>query len=70
MSDYHPLREYSVVYFRGAGSRNGPLLGSCQNRRFSRDCERLCTTSEALIYAAMGRLMLRRLARTDFSDSF
>ena len=25
--------------------------------------ERLCTTSEALIYAAMGRLMLRRLAR-------
>jgi len=42
----------------------------CQNRRFSRDYERLCTTSEALIYAAMGRLMLRRLARTDFSDSF
>jgi transposase len=35
----------------------------CQNRRFSRDYERLCTTSEALIYAAMGRLMLRRLAR-------
>jgi len=36
----------------------------CQSRRFSRDYERLCTTSEALIYAAMGRLMLRRLART------
>jgi len=35
----------------------------CQNRRFSRDYERLCSTSEALIYAAMGRLMLRRLAR-------
>jgi putative transposase len=35
----------------------------CQNRRFSRDYERLCTTSEALIYAAMGRLMLRRLVR-------
>jgi putative transposase len=35
----------------------------CQNRRFNRDYERLCTTSEALIYAAMGRLMLRRLAR-------
>lgn len=35
----------------------------CQNRRFSRDYERLCTTGEALIYAAMGRLMLRRLAR-------
>ena len=36
----------------------------CQNRRFNRDYERLCSTSEALIYAAMARLMLRRLART------
>jgi hypothetical protein len=36
----------------------------CQNRRFSRDYERLCTTSEALIYAAMGRLMLTSLAKT------
>ncbi len=35
----------------------------CQSRRFNRDYERLCTTGEALIYAAMGRLMLRRLAR-------
>jgi hypothetical protein len=35
----------------------------CQNRRFSRDYERLCTTGEALIYATMSRLMLRRLAR-------
>jgi putative transposase len=34
------------------------------SRRFSRDYERLCATSEALIYAAMGRLMLRRLARS------
>ena len=34
----------------------------CQSRRFSRDYERLCTTSEALIYAAMSRLMVRRLA--------
>ena len=36
----------------------------CQNRRFSRDYERLCSTSEALIYSTMSRLMLRRLART------
>ena len=36
----------------------------CQNRSFSRDYERLCTTSEALIYATISRLMLRRLART------
>jgi putative transposase len=42
----------------------------CQNRRFSRIYERLCVTGEALIYAAMGRLMLRRLAKRDFSDSF
>jgi putative transposase len=33
------------------------------SRRFNRDYERLCATSEALIYVAMDRLMLRRLAR-------
>ena len=33
--------------------------------------QRLCTTSEALIYAAMGYLILRRLAETEiFSDNF
>lgn len=35
-----------------------------QNRRFSKDFERLCATSEALIYLAMARLMVRRLARS------
>lgn len=35
-----------------------------QNRRLSRDYERLCETSESLIYAAMSRLMARRLARS------
>jgi putative transposase len=34
-----------------------------QNRRLSKDDERLCETSEALIYTAMSRLMVRRLAR-------
>ena len=34
-----------------------------QNRRLSKDFERLCATGEALIYAAMSRLMVRRLAR-------
>jgi putative transposase len=34
-----------------------------QSRRLSKDYERLCSTSEALIYAAMTRLMVRRLAR-------
>ena len=33
-----------------------------QNRRLSKDYERLCATSEAFIYAAMPRLMVRRLA--------
>ena len=28
------------------------------------DYEKLCATSEAFVYAAMSRLMLRRLART------
>jgi putative transposase len=35
-----------------------------QNRRMSKDYERLPQTGEALIYAAMSRLMARRLART------
>jgi len=35
-----------------------------QARRLSKDYERLCSTSEAMIYVCMIRLMLRRLART------
>jgi putative transposase len=34
-----------------------------QNRRLSKDYERLCASGEALVYAAMIRLMARRLAR-------
>jgi len=37
---------------------------SAQNRRMSKDYERLAATSEAFIYVAMSRLMLRRLARS------
>ncbi len=33
-----------------------------QNRRMSKDYERLAATSEAFVYVAMGRLMVRRLA--------
>ncbi len=36
----------------------------CQNRRLSKDYERLTQTSESMIYAAMTRLMVRRLAKT------
>ena len=32
------------------------------NRRMSKDYERLCATGEAFVYAAMTRLMVRRLA--------
>jgi putative transposase len=35
-----------------------------QQRRMSKDYERLAATSEAFIYVAMSRLMLRRLARS------
>jgi putative transposase len=42
-----------------------------QNRRMSKDYERLTETSEAFIYVAMSRLMVRRLAhRFDFPDGF
>jgi putative transposase len=34
-----------------------------QQRRMSKDYERLAATSEAFIYVAMTRLMVRRLAR-------
>jgi len=34
-----------------------------QNRRMSKDYERLCASGEALVYAAIIRLMTRRLVR-------
>jgi putative transposase len=40
------------------------LAWICHNRRMSKDYERLCATGEALVYAAMARLMVGRLART------
>ncbi len=53
----------------------GPLGVSCwvvertfswlgQNRRMSKDYERLPESGEAFIYAAMSRLMVKRLARS------
>ncbi len=38
--------------------------GESQNRRIRKDYERLCVTSEAFIYVAMTRLMVRYLANT------
>jgi transposase len=34
-----------------------------QSRRLSKEYEHLCETSEAMIYATMTRIMLKRLAR-------
>jgi putative transposase len=34
-----------------------------QNRRLSKDYEKLTASSEAFVYLAMSRLMVRRLAR-------
>jgi putative transposase len=34
-----------------------------QNKRMSKDYERSCASAEAFVYAAMIRLMVRRLAR-------
>jgi putative transposase len=35
-----------------------------QNRRLSKDYEKLTATSEAFIYVAMSRLLVKRLARS------
>jgi putative transposase len=50
-----------VLPRRWVGERTFGWFG--QSRRLSKEYERLCETSEAMIYAAMTRLMLRRLAR-------
>ena len=46
------------------GGREDLFLAFSENRRMSKDYERLPESSEALIYAAMSRLMARRLARS------
>ena len=51
-----------VLPRRWAVERTFSWLG--QSRRLSKEYEHLCETSEALIYAAMARLMARRLARS------
>jgi putative transposase len=58
-----PPPGFRVLPRRWVVERTFAWLG--QNRRLSKDYERLCATSEAFIYAAMVRLMTRRLAATD-----
>jgi putative transposase len=56
-----PPRGYVALPRRWLVERTFSWLS--QNRRMSKDYERLCATGEAFIYAAMIRLMVRRLAR-------
>jgi putative transposase len=57
-----PPRGYVALPRRWVVERTFSWLG--QNRRMSKDYERLCSSAEAFVYAAMIRLMVRRLART------
>jgi transposase len=56
-----PPRGYVALPRRWVVERTFSWLG--QNRRMSKDYERLCVSEEAFIYAAMIRLMVRRIAR-------
>jgi putative transposase len=57
-----PQRGFEVLPRRWVVERTFSWLG--QNRRTSKDYERLCATGEAFIYVVMSRLMVRRLARS------
>lgn len=57
-----PARRFQVLPRRWVVERSFAWIG--HNRRMSKDYEKVCATSEAFVYAAMSRLMLRRLART------
>ena len=56
-----PPRGYVTLPRRWVVERTFSWLG--QNRRMSKDYERLCASAEAFVYAAMIRLMVRRLVR-------
>ena len=56
-----PPRGFQVLPRRWVVERTFSWIS--QNRRMSKDYERLAETSEAFIYVAMTRLMVRRLAR-------
>jgi putative transposase len=56
-----PPRGYVALPRRWVVERTFSWLS--QNRRMSKDYERLCASAEAFIYVAMIRLMVRRLAR-------
>jgi putative transposase len=57
-----PPREFQVLPRRWVVERTFSWID--HNRRMSKDYERLSETSEAFIYVAMSRLMVKRLARS------
>lgn len=57
-----PRPAFTVLARRWVVERTFAWLG--QNRRMSKDYERLPESPEAFVYVAMTRLMARRLART------
>ena len=56
-----PPQGFQVLPRRWVAERSFAWI--CHNRRMAKDYERLCATSEAFVYTAMSRLMVRRLAR-------
>jgi putative transposase len=56
-----PRPAFTVLPRRWIVERSFAWLG--QSRRLSKDYERLCETSEAMVYAAMIRLLIRRVAK-------
>ena len=63
-ADWHkllPPKGFQVLPRRWVVERSFAWID--HNRRMSKDYERRCASSEAFVYAAMSRLMLRRLAR-------
>lgn len=58
---WQPFR--TCLEARSALFENIEVFYNRQRRRLEKEYERLCSTSEAFIYLARIRLMLRRLAR-------
>ncbi len=56
-----PTKGFQVLPRRWVVERTFAWIS--HNRRMAKDYERLSATGEALVYAAMTRLMVRRLAR-------
>jgi putative transposase len=56
-----PPEGFLVLPRRWVVERTFPWID--HNRRMSKDYEKLCASVEAFVYAAMSRLMARRLAR-------